>query len=73
MWFSYKTLLQNYAGCRRKSYKIMKIKMSATLVKAKLDTEDIKSSNLVAVRDMTVPSISAVVIIVISIERMYQT
>jgi hypothetical protein len=51
----------------------MKIKMSATLVKAKLDTEDIKSSNLVAVRDMTVPSISAVVIIVISIERMYQT
>jgi len=47
-------LLQNYAGGRQESYKNMKMQMSATLAKAKLNTENIKGSNLVAVRHTTV-------------------
>jgi hypothetical protein len=46
-------LLQNYAGRRQKSYRIMKMQMFATLAKAKLNTENIKGSNFVAVRHTT--------------------
>jgi len=40
--------------CRQQSYRIMKVYMFGTLGKAKFNTENIKGSNLVAVRHTTV-------------------
>jgi hypothetical protein len=43
-----------YAGNKQKSYKIMKMKMFATLDKANLDTRNIRGLNLAAVKHTTV-------------------
>ena len=51
------TLLQNYAGDKKKFSKTMKMKMFVILGKAKLNTGNIKSSNLTAVR-FTIPPVS---------------
>jgi hypothetical protein len=47
-------ILQNYAGNKQKSYKIMKMQMSAILGKAKPNTEKIRGLNLAAVKHTTV-------------------
>jgi hypothetical protein len=46
--------LQNHAGNKQKSSKIMKMKMFATVDKAKPDTENIRGLNLAAVMCMIV-------------------
>jgi hypothetical protein len=46
--------LQNYAGNKQKSYKIMKMRMFAILDKANLDTGNIRGLNLAAVKHTTV-------------------
>jgi hypothetical protein len=45
---------RNYAGNRQRSFKIMIMRMFATLDKAKPDTENIRGFNLAAVKCMTV-------------------
>jgi hypothetical protein len=46
--------LRSSAGNNQKSYKIMKMKMFATLDKANRDTGNIKGLNLAAVKNTTV-------------------
>jgi hypothetical protein len=50
---TYTVLIQIYESNKQQSYKIMKIKMFAILAKVKLDTENIKVSDLMAVRHTT--------------------
>jgi hypothetical protein len=50
---TYMIVEQNYAGNKQKSYKAMKIKMFATLDKARPDTGNIRGLNLVAVKHAT--------------------
>jgi len=41
----YTILLQNYVGSRQQSYKIMKMSMFATLAKANINIENIKTES----------------------------
>jgi hypothetical protein len=47
-------IIQNYAGNKQKSYIFMRMKMFATMEKAKPDTENIRGLNLAAVKHKTV-------------------
>jgi hypothetical protein len=50
----HRIILQNYTGNKQTLYKIMKMRMSAILGKAKPDTENIKCLNLAAVKRSSV-------------------